>query len=122
MQKMLIIDDEPAIRFAMSRYFRHIGYRVDCAQNLIEAKTRLLTEIYSIVIADLRLAWDGNLDGLEIVKSIHQQHPGTPIIVLSAYRSAEIENDLSQYGDVTFLHKPKPLPEVAQIVASLLAA
>jgi DNA-binding NtrC family response regulator len=117
---MLIVDDEESIRFAMSAYFKLHGYSVDCAESVEEAEALLGTGPYSVVIADLRLAGLGKLSGIEVLKSVHERHPGTPVIVLSAYRSPEIEAELMQHGVSAFLRKPKPLPDVAQIVFGIV--
>jgi len=120
MDRMLIVDDEESIRFAMSEYFRVHGYSVDCAESIEEAEALLDKGSYSVVIADLRLSGQGELGGIEVVKSVRKRHPGTPIIVLSAYRTPEIESELTEHGVGAFLRKPKPLPDVAQIVFGLI--
>jgi DNA-binding NtrC family response regulator len=122
MDRMLIVDDEESIRFAMGDYFRVHGYSVDCAENVAEAEALLSTGPYSVVIADLRLTGQGKLDGIEVVKSVRKRHPDTPIIVLSAYRTPEIEAELIEYGVGAFLRKPKPLPDLAQIVFGLIGS
>jgi len=106
----------------MSEYFRSHGYSVDCAESVEEAEALLGTGPYAVVIADLRLAGLGKLSGIEVLKSVRERHPGTPVIVLSAYRSPEIEAELVQHGVSAFLRKPKPLPDVAQIVFGVAGA
>ena len=120
MNRMLIVDDEQSIRFAMSEYFKLHGYSVDCAESVEEAEALLGTGPYAVVIADLRLAGLGKLSVIEALKSVHERHPGTPVIVLSAYRSPEIEAELAAHGVSAFLRKPKPLPDVAQIVFGII--
>jgi CheY-like chemotaxis protein len=73
-----------------------------------------------VVIADLRLAGRGKLGGMEVVNLVRERHPITLIIVLSAYRSPEIEAELKAQGVSVFLNNPKPLPDVAQIVFGLV--
>jgi DNA-binding NtrC family response regulator len=121
MERMLIIDDEESICFAMSEYFKVQGYLVDSAQSVQEAEVLLHTGPYSMVISDLRLAGSGKLGGIEVIKSVRQKYPRTPIIVLSAYRSPEIEAELAENGVGAFLRKPMPLPDIAQIAYGLAA-
>ena len=122
MNRLLIVDDEASIRFAMSEYFKGYGYEVDCAQSAEEAIALLGAGAYSVVIADLRLAGMGTLDGMEVIRSVRARHPKTPIIVLSAYRSPEIEAEVERHQVNAFLRKPKPLPDVAQIVFGMVGA
>lgn len=119
MHNILVIDDEEAICFAMSEYFRMHGYEVDCAQNLIEAEELLAKNCYTVMIADLRLAGTYNLEGLEIAREVRKRCPKTRVIVLTAYGSPEVEEEARRCGVDAFLHKPKPLADVAQIVYGL---
>lgn len=120
--RMLIVEDEESIRFAMSDYFKVHGYLVDCAQSVEEAKALLDTGPYSVVIADLRLTGMGQLGGIEVVRTVRALHPCTPTIVLSAYCSPEVEAEVMQHGAGAFVRKPKPLPDLAQIVFGMVAA
>lgn len=122
MYRMLIVDDEESICFAMSEYFRMQGFHVDCAQEVEEAEALLVKECYSIVIADLRLTGIFNMGGLEVIKFVHERCPGTRVIVLTAYGSPEMETETRKHGIDAFLHKPQPLPEVAQIVYGLVGS
>lgn len=122
MHRMLIVDDEASIRFAMSDYFQVHGYLVDCAGSVEEAESLLRTGPYAVVIADLHLTGMGGMSGIEVVKAVYELHPGTPMIVFSAYRSPEIEAELVQHGVGAFVRKPKPLPDLAQIVIGMMGA
>jgi len=122
MQKILIVDDEPSICFAMREYFAVHGYKVDCAQKVDEIRPILARDCYAVVIADLRLAGVHNMGGLEVVKLVREKSPATRILVLTAFGSPEVEEEARGYGADAFLHKPKPLAEVAQIVFGLIGS
>lgn len=118
--KILIVDDEEAILFAMRKYFEGLGYYVDCAYELEEAEALLANFEYGLVIADLRLTGIGGVEGLDIVAHVHQRCPGTRVLLLTAYGSPEIEREALRRGAHALLHKPKPLPELAEIAVTLL--
>jgi DNA-binding NtrC family response regulator len=120
--RLLIVDDEESIRFSMSEYFEHQGYKVDTARDMEEAEKLIENTDYKVLIQDLRLGINRNPDGLEIIKLVHSRHPDTRIIVLTAYGSAEMEDEARQCGADAFLRKPKPLSQVAQVVQGLLEA
>lgn len=117
---LLIIDDEESIRFSMSEYFSMHGYQVDTAREREEAEKLLESTEYNVVIQDLRLGKNGNTEGLDTIRMIRAQNPQTRIIVLTAYGSAEMEEEARRSGVDAFLRKPKPLSEVAQIVQGLI--
>jgi DNA-binding NtrC family response regulator len=119
-QRLLIVDDEESICFSMSEYFSLQGYKVDTASEIDEAEKLLGATDYKVVIQDLRLTMNNSQDGLDMIKLIREQNPQTRIIVLTAYGSAEIEEEARVCGADAFLRKPKPLSQVAQVVQGLI--
>jgi DNA-binding NtrC family response regulator len=120
MPRLLVIDDEESICFSMSEYFSLHGFKVDTACEIEEAEKLLGATTYRVVIQDLRLTMTSNHDGLDMIKIIRQSNPQTRIVVLTAYGSAEIEDEARRCGADAFLRKPKPLSQVAQVVQGLL--
>ncbi|PYS71261.1 MAG: response regulator [Acidobacteria bacterium] len=120
MPRLLVVDDEESICFSMSEYFSLHGYKVDTASEMEEAEKLIEATDYKVVIQDLRLGATRNPDGLDMIKMIRDQNPQTRIIVLTAYGSAEMEDEARRCGADAFLRKPKPLSQVAQVVQGLL--
>ena len=120
MPRLLVVDDEESICFSMSEYFSLQGYKVDTACELEEAEKLLGATNYKVVIQDLRLTMTNNHDGLDMIRLIREHNPQTRIIVLTAYGSAEIEDEARRCGADAFLRKPKPLSQVAQVVQGLI--
>ena len=123
MPRLLVVDDEESICFSMSEYFSLHGYRVDTARELEEAEKLIESTEYKVVIQDLRLTTTTrNPDGLDIIKMIRDHNLQTRIVVLTAYGSAEVEDEARRCGADAFLRKPKPLSQVAQVVQGLIEA
>jgi DNA-binding NtrC family response regulator len=120
MLRLLVVDGEESICFSMKEYFTLHGYKVDTARELEEAEQLVETSDYEVVIQDLRLGPAQKPDGLEMIKFIRNQNPRTRIIVLTAYGSAEMEEEAIRNGADAFLRKPKPLSHVAQVLQGLL--
>jgi len=120
--RILIIDDEEPILFAMREYFEQTGYRVDCTSEAEEAEALLAHVRYDAVIADLRLTGIFRAEGLGIIASVRERCPWVRTVLLTAYGSPEIEIEARRLGVDAFLHKPKPLRELAEVVAGLLGA
>lgn len=118
--RLLVIDDEESICFSMSEYFSLQGYKVDTACEVEEAEKLLGATNYRVVIQDLRLTMTNNHDGLDMIRLIREHNPQTRIVVLTAYGSAEIEDEARRCGADAFLRKPKPLSQVAQVVQGLI--
>src|ERR1044072_762167 len=90
--KLLVVDDEESILFAMKEYFALHGCDVDCARELEEAAALIEHRQYAAVIADLRLTGSYCTEGLQIISEVRQRRPATRLVLLTAYCSKEIES------------------------------
>lgn len=118
--RILIVDDEDSITFALRRFFEARGLDVDCAQELEEAEAMLVHDRYAVVIADLRLTGVHGAEGLELLNCVRERSPWTRSILLTAYGSAELESEALRRGADLVLHKPRPLDSLAQEVFALI--
>lgn len=115
---LLIIDDEPPIRFALCRYFSSHGWTVDTAATVDEARQLVESGPYEVALVDLRLGEGDN--GFDLIDSIRSRSPGTRFVMLSAYGSREVEEEAKRRGVDVFLNKPKPLARIAEVLDALL--
>ncbi len=118
--RILVIDDEAPILFALREYFTLRGYEVDCAKEAAEAEALLAARPYAVVIVDLRLSGADGTEGLELIQTARQRWPQTSIILLTAYGSPSTEQEARRCGADQILHKPMPLPSIAKVVAGIL--
>jgi len=122
MKRLLIVDDEETIRFALTRYFGRLHFQVDCASELEEAEALVVYTCYDLVIADLSLTAGGSSEGLEILRLLRTACPATRVILLTAYGTPAVEREAMRRGADVFLHKPQPLDDLARIAQQLLGA
>jgi DNA-binding NtrC family response regulator len=119
--RLLVVDDEAAIRFALAEYFRDNGWTVDAVAEKEEAQALLARTAYSVVIADLRLSGIHGSEGLDIVQSSRDLRPETRIVLLTGHATPEVEAEARRRGADAFLQKPLPLAQLEAIVDGLLA-
>jgi DNA-binding response OmpR family regulator len=119
--RLLIVDDEAAIRFALVEYFKGSGWVVDAASEKEEAEALLATTPYAVVIADLRLTGIHGVEGLDIVQWSRHLRPETRVVLLTGNATPEIEAEARRLGADAFLQKPLPLPQLEAIVDGLIA-
>jgi DNA-binding response OmpR family regulator len=120
--RLLVVDDEEPILFALSDYFTAHGFRVDCARELEEAEALLAHVPYACLIADLRLTGTHGAEGLELVSFVRRSCATTRIILLTAYGTGEIERSARLRGGDAFVHKPIALQDLADLVVRLVEA
>jgi len=120
--RLLVVDDEEAISFALADYLGRSGYEVDCARTRQEAEELLGERCrYALVIADLRLSAHEPRGGLELLRRVRQRCPESRIILLTAYGSSDVESELAALGGGVLLSKPQSLLRLGEEVARLLA-
>ncbi|MEY2686497.1 MAG: hypothetical protein RL375_695 [Pseudomonadota bacterium] len=107
--RILIVDDEAAIRFAVSEYFIAYGETIDSAADTLSAGELLARHAYDAVIADLRLGGNEEFGGLEVI-DLAARSPSQPcIVLLSAEHSPDLVGEAVRRGAHHTLHKPLPL-------------
>jgi DNA-binding response OmpR family regulator len=121
-RRMLIVDDEPPIVFALGEYFMARGFAVDSASELNEARSLLKRNRYTLAITDLRLSGTEGVEGLELISLLRSQEPRVSIVLLTGYGSPDIEREAHERGVDVFLQKPIPLAAVAAIADRLVAS
>jgi two-component system, NtrC family, response regulator PilR len=119
MRRILIVDDEPAILFAVHSYFGTRDYLVDVAEDLQTAEELLATIDFDVVVTDLHLSAEGKTEGLDIPRFIRDRQMSAKTILLTAYGSTEVEAQATALNVGRYLEKPIELAELSKIIATL---
>jgi DNA-binding NtrC family response regulator len=112
--KVLIIEDEKNIRRGLAMGLASSDIRVEEAENGRDGLKSFQSGAHEIVITDLKLP--GDLDGLDVVRSIKAQAPETLIIVITAHGSVETAVEAMRCGAFDFIPKPVDLNLIRQQV------
>lgn len=113
--RLLIVEDEPAIRAGLSDVFVFHGYDVETAATGPEGLTKSLSGLFDLILLDIMLP---GMDGLEVCERIREQDRDQPIIMLTAKSADEdIIQGLSLGAD-DYVVKPF---SVAQLVLRVQA-
>lgn len=116
-----MVDDEKSIVFALRQYFRRQSYIVDCAESADQALELLAANHYALAIIDVELRGNGEYaDGVNLAYFVRTHAPATGVIMLSAHESPEVESRARKAGAHSFVHKPAPLAELADVAAGVI--
>ena len=77
---ILIVDDEEATIFGYSRYLSKENYTVETARCLSDAREKVSSSSFDLLLLDLKLP-DGN--SIDWIQTVHTTHPNTSIIVIT---------------------------------------
>jgi len=101
--KVLIIDDEAAIRESLQLLLEDEGYEVANAQDGQEGLSLLDTQAFDLVLLDFQLP---DRNGLEILKDIRERDPDMAVIMITAYGTPENAVAAIKGGAANFIAKP----------------
>ena len=101
--KILVVDDQRNMRTTLAMMLRGGGYEVDEASDGAQGRELGSTGAYDVVITDLRM---GELDGIEVLRSIKESQPMTEVIVMTAYGTIESAVEAMRLGAFDYIQKP----------------
>ena len=87
-KKVMIVDDEESVRVSFNRYLSTHGFDVLTVEDGGDAISRLRAEAVDVVVADLKMP---RVDGMELLRWMHDERPDTPFILLTGYGNDEVE-------------------------------
>lgn len=116
--RVLVVDDDAAIRTVVKEALRRAGHSVETVASVAELRRAVAAFSPDVLITDVMLP-DG--DGLDLVPELLEDHPGLPIIVLSARNTLATAVRATEQGAFDYLPKPFDLEELSRAVSSALA-
>ena len=105
MSRVLIIDDEPAIRRAMHGILENEGYTINEAPSAIEALPMLHNDTFDAIFCDIKMPQMDGIEFLEKAKAVTD----TPIIIISGHGTIDIAVEAIKKGAYDFIEKPMNL-------------
>ena len=117
MPRILIIDDEPAIRKTLAQILEDEGHKTTACESGEEGLTQLAREEFDLVLLDL---WLPGIDGLAVLERLRGAG-GTPVIVISGHGSVDSAVRATRLGAYDFLEKPLSLERVLLTVNHALS-
>lgn len=121
---VLLVEDEDAVRLFGARALRDKGYRVIEARDGQEALTYIDSIAESpenkidLLITDVVMPI---MDGVELVKQVHQTLPDLSIIYISGYAEDSFRQKVGQDSNIHFLPKPFSLKDLARKVKEVMS-
>jgi two-component system nitrogen regulation response regulator NtrX len=106
MSKILVIDDERAIRNTLKEVLEYEKYEVDLAEDGPKGLEMFSTNLYHIVLCDIKMA---KMDGIEVLGKISELSSDIPVIMISGHGNIDTAVDAIKKGAYDFLEKPLDL-------------
>ena len=101
--RILVIDDDPAIRNVLRTTLQYEGYEVTCGNTGTEVLTLVEHERPDLVLLDVDLP---GMDGLDVLRTLHATDASLQVVMMSGCDSAAIMTGAMQAGAADYLVKP----------------
>jgi two-component system response regulator AtoC len=101
--RILVVDDEPAMRAGMARVLQAEGYQVLTAATGDEALSMMASRPVNLAILDMKMP---GMDGVELLQIIGRDHPQTRVIMVTGYPDVKAAVACIKLGALDYLVKP----------------
>jgi DNA-binding NtrC family response regulator len=116
--RILVVEDEQAIRIALKGLLRREGYEVELAESGEVATDALRESDYDLVLTDLALGH--GLSGMDVLKTAKEGRPETAVIMITAHGNEKIAVEAMKAGADDYVPKPFDNDELRVVVARAL--
>lgn len=115
--RVLVVDDEPDVLYAVSTFLKEEGYSVDTAEDGEEGLEKAIVTDYDMILMDVMMP---KRDGLSVLDEIRRRKKATPVILLTARDRVEDRIQGLDTGADDYLAKPFELSELLARMRSLI--
>jgi two-component system response regulator HydG len=114
---ILIVDDEPAVRDSLGKWFEEEGYSVTAAASAQDALRKLTSERWDLALVDVEMP---GMDGLELQRKLCEVDPEITVIIMTGHASVETAVQALKDGAYDYLTKPFDPDDLAHLVRKAL--
>ncbi len=115
--KVLVVDDEEALRTVLSGELVNEGYLVETAGDGDEAIALIKREPFDVVLLDIKMP---KVDGFEVLKFIKKDYVNTKVIMLTAFADLKNAIESKKLGAEDFISKPYDLVDLLTTIERVL--
>jgi CheY-like chemotaxis protein len=119
MERIVLVDDDSALRRTTQQILETLGYQVDAYSNRPEALGAILRDPrpISLLLTDYDMP---GLTGYELAQLVRAEHPTIPILISSGWTEESIMSDVDPHRRPPFLQKPYTLKSLARKIREIL--
>jgi len=119
-KRLLLVDDERAIRETLSAILRRYGFLVTTAAKISEALEEMAKQNFDLLICDLNI--EGESDGYQVVRAMKGINHSCIIVILTGYPALDSAMEGIHLGIDEYIAKPAKPDTLVAILAEKLAA
>jgi DNA-binding NtrC family response regulator len=116
--RLLVVDDEEALRTVLSSELSSEGYDVEAASDGDEAITKVQKSNFDLVLLDIKMP---KVDGFEVLKFIKKNSPKVKVIMLTGFADLKNAIESKKLGAEDFVSKPYDLVDLLTTIERVLS-
>lgn len=116
--KIMVVDDEDALRTVLSGELLSEGYDVQTASDGDEAISTLQKETFDLVLLDIKMT---RVSGFEVLKFVKQKYPKTKVVMLTGFADLKNAIESKKLGAEDFVSKPYDLVDLLTTIERVLS-
>ncbi|HNB46870.1 MAG TPA: response regulator, partial [Burkholderiaceae bacterium] len=113
MKPIWIVDDDQSIRFVLEKALGREGLPVRSFTNPRDVLAALHDDVPQVLVSDIRMPGGS---GIDLLGKVKEQHPGLPVIIMTAYSDLDSAVSAFQSGAFEYLPKPFDLPKAVELI------
>ncbi len=117
MPKALVVDDEPDVRWLLTRVLRDKGLEVVTAEDSLAALEQIPREPPDVILLDLKMP---GLDGIQVLEQVKRMDPHMPVVIVTAYGDLGSAVQAMRLGAYDYVTKPFDNDEIVFTVKRAL--
>ena len=116
--RILIVDDDHAMRLALSESLESCGYDIGAAENGNEALSLFNKRKFDLVVTDMKMP---GMTGIEVLQGVKKMSPDIPVILITAYGTVNTAVEAMKEGAAEFIMKPFSLDDLETVVKNVIS-
>jgi CheY-like chemotaxis protein len=118
MARILVAEDSPTQAQQLQFMLEDAGFEVELTANGAEAIAGIARRTPDLVVTDLEMP---RMNGLQLVEAIYRDHPGLPVVLMTAYGSEEIAALALQKGATSYVPKRYLAQDIVPTIGNILS-
>jgi len=116
-KKILVVDDEPDMRWILTNVLKKKGYRTITADDGKKAVQKVIENDPDIILLDIRMP---EMDGIQVLEKVRELNPSTQVIIITAFTDIKNAVQAMKMGAYDYLIKPFDNNELLLIIERAL--